>query len=119
MHDLLRKGWLTVRAFFSDVVFPAAMALLVVGLVVYFSFPLLKQATDTQEQGLAELGRYYISDCQLIEKNIDRGFWSARENTLQCGRTLEHVSVSVYDRAVSARQKQQAADATHTQDPGD
>lgn len=54
MYDLLRKGWLTVREILSDYVLPAAGTMLVVGLVVYFSFPFLKQAADaphTQESG--------------------------------------------------------------------
>ncbi|EOX5720104.1 hypothetical protein [Escherichia coli] len=75
--------------------------------VGYFSWPYLSQFLARGEQHLVERGRYYLTECQLMERNRDTGFWSGRENILQCGVTREHVNADEYEKAVRAwRQKQ-------------
>lgn len=50
------------------------------------------------EQRQAERGRYYLTECQLVERNRNAGFWSGRENILQCGMTREHVNADAYEK---------------------
>lgn len=59
------------------------------------------------EQGQVERGRYYLTECQLMERNRYTGFWSGRENILQCGVTREHVNVDAYEKAIRAWQRKQ------------
>ncbi|MFF0901102.1 hypothetical protein [Proteus mirabilis] len=60
------------------------------------------------EQRQAERGRYYLTECQLLERNRDTGFWSGRENILQCGVTREHVNADAYEKAIRIWQQKQA-----------
>lgn len=98
----MREGWQSVYDFISDFIFPVVVSLLIIGVLGYFSLPYLSQLAENREQRRAELGRHYLTDCQVTEKNVDRGFWSERENIPQCGPTREYVSVSEYERAVGA-----------------
>lgn len=59
------------------------------------------------EQRQAEWGRYYLTECQLVERNRNAGFWSGRENILQCGMTREHVNADAYEKAIRAWQQKQ------------
>lgn len=47
------------------------------------------------------LSRHWINDCQLLETNIDKGFFSPAQNRLQCGDVIENVSKADYDSAIN------------------
>ncbi|WP_336844166.1 hypothetical protein [Providencia rettgeri] len=114
----MRQGWQSVYDFISDFIIPVVVALSVIGALGYFSWPYLSQLLESTEQRRAEQGRHYLTDCQVTEKNVDRGFWSERENILQCGPTREYVSVSEYERAVGAWYDAQPAPASPLTTPG-
>ncbi len=95
------KEW--VQDFWYDVLFP----FLVAAGLLFLLILIVGSGVAWNEQNLAERGRYYLTACQLMEKNRDTGFWSGRENILQCGVTREHVNSDAYEKAIRAWQQKQ------------
>ncbi|EOE1546025.1 hypothetical protein ACJ9E6_004104 [Providencia rettgeri] len=60
------------------------------------------------QKPLTDKGQYYLSECQLIETNIDNGFFQSNTNKLKCGDVIENVSVDEYQEAIKAYKKSQA-----------
>lgn len=108
----MRRGFVQgvrewAQDFWHDILFPLVMSAGFLCAVGYFSWPYLSQFLAWGEQHLVERGRYNLTECQLMERNRDTGFWSGRENILQCRVTREHVNADEYEKAVRAwRQKQ-------------
>ncbi|WP_140182863.1 hypothetical protein [Providencia stuartii] len=59
--------------------------------------------------GDEEKGRYYATQCQLIEKNIDNGVFQSNTNKLKCGEVIENVTVSDYQADMAAYEKSQVS----------
>lgn len=59
--------------------------------------------------GDEEKGRYYATQCQLIETNIDNGVFQSNTNKLKCGEVIENVTVSDYQAAMAAYEKSQVS----------
>ena len=60
------------------------------------------------QKSLDDKGQYYLSECQLIETNIDNGLFQSNTNKLKCGDVIENVSVDEYQEAIQAYKKSQA-----------
>lgn len=59
------------------------------------------------QKSLADKGHYYLSECQLIETNIDNGLFQSNTNKLKCDDVIENVSVDEYQGAIKAYKKLQ------------
>ena len=60
------------------------------------------------QKSLDDKGQYYLSECQLIETNIDNGLFQSNTNKLKCGDVIENVSVDEYQEAIKSYKKSQA-----------
>ncbi|HHE6471503.1 TPA: hypothetical protein ACPFI9_003940 [Providencia rettgeri] len=61
-------------------------------------------------------GKYYSTQCQLIETNNDNGLFQPNTNKLKCGDVIENVTVSDYKEAVEAYQNSNVQVNTSTPD---
>ncbi|HEM8139310.1 TPA: hypothetical protein U2M34_002205 [Providencia rettgeri] len=52
-------------------------------------------------------GKYYATQCQLIETNINNGLFQPNTNKLKCGDVIENVSVDEYQEAIKAYKESQ------------
>ncbi|MBT0351077.1 hypothetical protein ISO70_00155 [Morganella morganii subsp. morganii] len=102
-----QRVWAWVTFWMHDILFPLVVSAGFLCAVGYFSWPYLSQFMARNEQNLAERGGYYLTECQLLERNRYTGFWSGRENILQCGVTREHVNADAYEKAIRAWQQKQ------------
>ncbi|HGY1116988.1 TPA: hypothetical protein ACNUX9_003863 [Providencia rettgeri] len=59
------------------------------------------------QKSLTDKGQYYLSECQLIETNIDNGLFQSNTNKLKCGDAIENVSVDEYQEAIKAYKESQ------------
>lgn len=70
-------------------------------LILFYAWFLSDDVSDEEK------GRYYATQCQLIETNIDNGVFQSNTNKLQCGEVIENVTVSDYQSAMAAYAKSQ------------
>ncbi|MFS8164636.1 MULTISPECIES: hypothetical protein [Enterobacterales] len=100
-------GWEWVTFLKNEILYPFfTTATILLPLILIVGAFLIWAEQDSRHQ--AEQGRYYLTECQLVERNRDTGFWSERENILQCGVTREHVNADAYEKAIRAWQQKQA-----------
>ncbi|MEX0425937.1 hypothetical protein KDV38_19810, partial [Providencia rettgeri] len=59
------------------------------------------------QKSLTDKGQYYLSECQLIETNIDNGLFQSNTNKLKCGDVIKNVSVDEYQEAIKAYKESQ------------
>ncbi|MEY0728937.1 hypothetical protein AB7254_16800 [Providencia rettgeri] len=85
-----------IKAGEAEFVTKGAVILFVLVLIFIFSLP--DKAKDTEK------GKYYSTQCQLIETNIDNGLFQSNTNKLKCGDVIENVTVSDYKEAIEAYQ---------------
>lgn len=74
--------------------------LLIFGFILLSGF--LLDIFNVNEDELAAKGKYWKTECRLIETNIDNGFFSNKTNRLDCNGTINNVDVFDYNSAVSA-----------------
>lgn len=79
--------------------FAANLAIIVSALAIMLVFAL---PDNTNE---AEKGKYYATQCQLIETNINNGLFQSNTNKLKCGDVIENVTVVEYQDAVKTYQE--------------
>lgn len=73
-------------------------------LIVLVSAPIIyKSFNDINE--IQDKGNYYLTQCKLIEINIDNGFFSDNTNKLMCNGVIENVSTNYYNSAVKSFKK--------------
>lgn len=83
--------------------FAKAVAIAVVALCFYG----LYYSLFGERAGSVSKGEYYATQCQLIETNIDNGFFQSNTNKLKCGDVIENVSVDEYQEAIKAYKESQ------------
>ncbi|EPR5528135.1 TPA: hypothetical protein SMP82_000082 [Proteus mirabilis] len=99
------REWVTFLK--NEILYPFfTTATILLPLILIVGAFLIWAEQDSQHQ--AERGRYYLTECQLMERNRDTGFWSGRENILQCGMVREHVNADAYEKAIQTWQQKQA-----------
>lgn len=97
-----------IKAGEAELVTKGAVILFVLVLMFILSLP--DKAKDTEN------GKYYATQCQLIETNIDNGLFQSNTNKLKCGDVIENVTVSDYKEAVEAYQLSNDKENTRTPD---
>lgn len=55
------------------------------------------------EPGYSEMvkGKYWETECTLLEENVDNGFFSNDTNRLNCGGVIMNVETTDYNKAIN------------------
>ncbi len=77
-----------------------AMMVLIIGVVI-FGFAILNEEDKSE---VVSKGKYYVTQCELIETNIDEGVIIKDTHKLKCGDLIENVTVDEYQQAIQAYQ---------------